>query len=297
MPNDEVVAQSLTLGSERAKRLIGRDAVVARAVSRGTLVVGGDSWFDYPAFQDIVEALESQHQYRIRSAAHFGDTAESMAYEDKQLDRVRRLLKDLRDSGDPQQVPSGVLLSCGGNDIVNAFAMILNHRASGLEALNADVVRGLLDIRLKAAIVSLVSSVLAFCNEYFPAATFPVLLHGYGHPFQTVEAFRSASGWWVLGSSRLSRFAVTSAPSRKQRRRLAPVPLSSRSSSTASNDNVLSPIAAHGAFTGRVKHVDLRPIFNNQVAGNAYRQTWRDEIHATQSAYSLAATAFHEQLL
>src|SRR5215216_6487654 len=107
----DLIRASMALGEQRAQRLVQRDTVAAVAASSGTLIVEGDSWFDYPAFEDIVEALEDEHGFQVRSAAHFGDTAESMAYDTKQLDRVRRLFRDLRDSG--AAPPKGVLLSCG----------------------------------------------------------------------------------------------------------------------------------------------------------------------------------------
>jgi hypothetical protein len=295
--DDVLVADSLAGGAERANRLLARDQVVAaQAVSRGTLIVEGDSWCDYPLFEDIVEALENEQGYRIRSAAHFGDTAESMAYDEKQLDRVRRLFKELQESGDPAQAPRGVLLSCGGNDIVNAFGVILNHRASGLEALNEPVVQGLLDLRLKAAIVSLVRSVFVFGAHYFPGSTFPVVLHGYGRPVPDGRGY--PLGFGLVGPWLKPAFAARGHVSAEPQ---SDVELSANAALIASlidrfNDRVLASIASEPAFAGRVKHVDLRPFFSNAVAGGAYQATWRDEIHATQPAYSKAAEAIHRAL-
>jgi hypothetical protein len=56
----------------------------------GLLVAVGDSWFDYP-FSDVLEKLEETYHYTVESVAHKGETAEEMAYDSGQLDKLARL--------------------------------------------------------------------------------------------------------------------------------------------------------------------------------------------------------------
>src|SRR5215510_4633068 len=65
------------------------EAVALAAVSAGTLIAEGDSWFDYP-FDDVLAELQDSYGYDVESVAHRGDAVENMAYGGGQLDAFAR---------------------------------------------------------------------------------------------------------------------------------------------------------------------------------------------------------------
>jgi len=165
-------------GIESAERVLARRSrkrvAAFAAASPGTIVAEGDSWFDYP-LSDVLEELEDRHGWDVRSVAHAGDRVEDMAYDDRQLSKLERALRKVHDENRPLKA---VLISGGGNDIAGEeFAMLLNHKRSGLPALNAKVVAGLFEDRLRTAIVSLAAGVTTLCQQLFGHAV-PILLHG-----------------------------------------------------------------------------------------------------------------------
>lgn len=291
MSTDAVVQESARAGQERARALVERRRVAAaREAALGPpryLVAEGDSWFDYPFFQDILEALEDHH-FRIRSCAHHGDTAESMAYEDNQLDRTRRVFEELaQDNASGERTPKAILLSCGGNDVAGIFGVLLNHRRStpALPVLNEAIVQGVLEVRVKAAISALVSSVTAFSDAYFPASQVPVIIHGYGFPVPDGRGFPilGLSGPWLKPGFAAKGYVTTDPQGVQELEANAAV----MAALIKRFNDVLRAIAAH--FGGRVRHVDLTDVFSNVVAGGAYLEDWRDEMHATKKAYKAAA--------
>src|SRR5262245_59602434 len=122
-------------------------ALFGPRTSAGVLVAEGDSWFDYP-MQDVLRLLEDDYLFDVESVAHKGDCVEDMAHSAGQFEEfARRLEKLLRDG----KVPRAILLSGGGNDFAgDEFAILLNHAASPLPPLNEDVMRGVIDVRLRA---------------------------------------------------------------------------------------------------------------------------------------------------
>jgi hypothetical protein len=160
--------------------------------SIGVLIAEGDSWFDYP-MQDVLRLLEDDYLFDVESVAHKGDCVEDMAHARGQFEELaRRLEKLLRDG----KVPRAILLSGGGNDIAgDEFAMILNYATSTLPALNEDIVRGLIDVRLKEAFASMISALTTIAKSYL-GRSIPIVIHGYDYPIPDGRGFMG--GWWIL---------------------------------------------------------------------------------------------------
>ena len=137
-------------------------ALLGSPVSAGVLIAEGNSWFDYP-FHDVLQMLEDDYLYDVESVAHKGDTVDDMAHSGGQFEEfARRLEKLLR----ANKVPRAILLSGGGNDIAgDEFAILLNHAASSLPAINDDIVRGLIDVRLRAAYARIISGLTEFAQN------------------------------------------------------------------------------------------------------------------------------------
>src|SRR5688572_9532013 len=130
-------------------------AAAGGVYSLGVLVAEGDSWFDYPG-RDVLSALEDAG-YDTVSVAHAGHTVESMAYSDRQLVDFAKTIEDVIRFG---RIPKAILLSGGGNDVAGAeFGMLVNHRLSPTGGLNAAVVQGIIDDRIRNAYITVLAKV------------------------------------------------------------------------------------------------------------------------------------------
>ncbi|HKP70664.1 MAG TPA: hypothetical protein VJV05_15360, partial [Pyrinomonadaceae bacterium] len=167
-------------------------AFFGKRESIGVLLAEGDSWFDYPG-KDILALLEDEHLYDVKSVAHMGDCVEDMAHSDGQLIEFTRRLEKLLGEG---KIPRAILLSGGGNDIAgDEFSILLNHAASSLPPFNENIVSGVIDIRLKEAYVTILSSLTEVSKKYL-GKPLPIVIHGYDHPFPDGRGFMG--GWWKL---------------------------------------------------------------------------------------------------
>ena len=160
-------------------------ALLGGPVSAGVLIAEGDSWFDYP-FHDVLQMLEDDFLYDVESVAHKGDTVEDMAHSGGQFEEfARRLEKLLR----ANKVPKAILLSGGGNDIAgDEFAILLNHAASSLPAINDDIARGLIDVRLRAAYTRIISGLTTIAQTYLGRPV-PIVTHGYDYALPDGRGF------------------------------------------------------------------------------------------------------------
>lgn len=290
----ESLDRAASAGRKRAQEIIQRSArrrATARAVRfQGYLVAEGDSWFDYPLFEDVLEALEDDHNFKVRSAAHHGDNVSSMAYDAAQLRKLHDLMEDL--AGDGKRARA-ILVSCGGNDVVEALATILNHGASGLERVNRSVLDGVLRQQIPAAIASLLGSIHAFSERYFGERR-PVLIHGYGPPVPDGRGYPllGLAGPW-LKPVFAQRGQVTGDP--QVEAELAANRDVMAELMRVFNDEVLPEVAA--ACGPNVFHVDVRRVLSNELAGRRYEESWRDEMHATEAGFKAVADLFARRIV
>jgi hypothetical protein len=105
----------------------------------GFLIAEGDSWFNFPLFDEIIERLEDDHNYRIESAARFGDTADNSLYnEGSDGNKLVKVFEKLQSDG---RIPRAILLSCGGNDIAcDQLRLLLRYAKSPSPGLDLPVV-------------------------------------------------------------------------------------------------------------------------------------------------------------
>jgi lysophospholipase L1-like esterase len=239
----------------------------------GLLVAEGDSWFDYP-LNDVLSMLEDEHGFDVESVAHKGDTVEDMAYGAGQFDGFVRLLEKLLRQG---RVPDAVLLSGGGNDIAgDEFAILINHALSGLPPVNADVVRGVIDVRLRNAYTFLISGLTEIARRYLDRPL-PILLHGYDYPVPDGRGF--VGGWGLLPGPWLQ-------PGLFQKGHAA----------LEANKAILRTLI--DAFNGMVKQVSAMPGFGHVsyvdlrgtlTQGTGYKRDWANELHPTKAGFSAVA--------
>jgi hypothetical protein len=250
-----------------------RRALAAGPPPTGLLIAEGDSWFDYP-MNDVLSMLEDEHGFDVEGVAHKGDTLEDMAYGEGQFDDFVRLLEKLLRQG---RVPDAILLSGGGNDIAgDEFAMLLNHALSGLPPVNADIVRGVIDVRLRNAYTFLISGLTEVARRYLdrPIRT---LLHGYDYAIPDGRGFMG--GWaflpgpWLQPGLRLKGHQDLSANKAILR------------SLMDSFNDMLAQVAAMPEF-GHVKYVNLRDTLSS---GANYKNDWANELHPTKSGFRAVA--------
>jgi len=238
----------------------------------GLLVAEGDSWFDYP-FHDVLTMLEDEHGFDVESVAHKGDTVEDMAYSGGQFDDFARLLEKLLRQG---RVPDAILLSGGGNDIAgNEFAILINHAASGLPPLNDDVVRGVVDVRMRNAFAFLISGVTEIATRLLHRPI-PVILHGYDYPVPdgrgVLGGFAFLPGPWLEpGFHRKGHPDVNA--NRVVVRNLIDV-----------FNSMLRQLASMKGFE-HVRYVNLRGTLHSA----SYKQDWANELHPTERGFKAVA--------
>ena len=263
----ELVIQAQT-GKQRSRRRL-------RGPGPGLIVAEGDSWFDYPFF-DVLEEMEDTFDYSVEAVAHRGDRVEGMAYDPGQLDSLWRLLVKLaRD----KRVPKVILLSGGGNDIAGEeFAMVLNHKLSGLPALNNKVVEGLFDERLRFAIVTLANAVTRFTEAAFNKRI-PMVIHGYDYPVPDgrgyLGGFSLLPGPWLEPGFRLKGYDRL--PERVQ-----------IMTDIMDRFNAMLKTVANGPGLEHLHYCDLRGTLSNALP-KAYKKWWNDELHPTEKGFELIA--------
>ena len=251
-------------------------ALLGSPVSAGVLIAEGDSWFDYP-FHDILQMLEDDYLYDVESVAHKGDTVDDMAHSGGQFEEfARRLEKLLR----ANKVPRAILLSGGGNDIAgDEFAILLNHAASSLPAINDDIVRGLIDVRLRAAYARIISGLTTIAQKYL-GRPIPIVTHGYDYALPDGRGFWGGWGplpgpWLEPGFQRKGHvdFGENSA---------VVVKLIDRFNA------MLKDVSATSGF-GHVHYLNLR---NTLKHGANYEKDWENELHPTEVGFKLVSKKF-----
>lgn len=264
-------------GAAPGRRSIPKNTLAALGPqATGVLLAEGDSWFDYP-MNDVLEALEDNHGFDVESVAHFGHNVEDMAYERGQFeDFARRLEKLLRQN----RIPDAILISGGGNDLAgDEFVMLLNHAASGLPALNADVLRGIIDVRLANAYMFLIITLTAICKQYLNRPI-RIVIHGYGYP---VPDGRGVLGGWSIlpGPWLRPSFHRKGHPDQEKNKAVM------QDLINTFND-MLKRVSNTPGYT-HVRYLDLRSVLAND---STYKKDWANEMHPTARGFAAVAAKF-----
>lgn len=255
---------------QRTRALLGRPA------SAGVLIAEGDSWFDYP-FHDVLQLLEDEHLYDVESVAHKGDCVEDMAHSGGQFEEfARRLEKLLR----ANKVPCAILLSGGGNDIAgDEFALLLNHAASALPALNDDILRGVIDVRLKTAYARILSGLTTIAESYL-GKPIPIVTHGYDYALPDGRGF--LGGFWLLPGPWLEPGLRKKGHLDFSKNKAVIVELMDRFNA------MLREVSANPQFS-HVHYLNLRKTLRNDAK---YKQHWANELHPTKDGFELVTQKF-----
>jgi hypothetical protein len=270
------------LAAQAIKARERRPATRSRGPAKGLLIAEGDSWFDYPFF-DTLERLEDAFGYEIESVAHKGDTVEGMAYDASQTQTLARMFDKLGQRG---AQPRAILLSGGGNDIAgDELAILLNHASSGLPPINESIVQGVIDVRLKTALITVISGVTALSKHYFDRAV-PVLIHGYARPVPDGRGYLGG-GWILPGPWLKPGFTQKGYADLKGNCGLI--------GTLIDRFNAMLQTIPSTPGLGHVTYLDLRPVLATDPGG-PYKKMWNDELHPTKPGFELVAGAFHKAI-
>lgn len=242
----------------------------------GVLLAEGDSWFDYP-WNDVLKKLEEDHGYDVESVAHMGDRVEDIAYSGKQFEKfAEELEKLLRRS----RIPRAILLSGGGNDVAgDEFAMLLEHARSPKPGLNDNVLRGIIDERIRNAYITLITAVTALCQNR-TGTIIPIILHGYDRPVPDGRGF--GGGWGPLPGPWLE-------PGFRQKGFDDLLATTIMAGELIDRFNQMMRRVASAPGFDHVRYVDLRGTLSN---GPNYRTWWANELHPTGRGFAAVAQRF-----
>jgi lysophospholipase L1-like esterase len=249
--------------------------------SAGYLVAEGDSWFDYP-LHDVLNELEDGHGYDVESVAHKGDPIEEMAYGGDQLGEFTRRIEKMLGRG---HIPKAVLVSGGGNDVAgDQFGMLLNHANSAIAGLNAQILTGVIDVRVRTAYITMLSTVTELCKSKLGRAL-PILIHGYDFPVPDGRGF--LGGWWFLPGPWLEPGFREKGYENLQRRKDLAREMIERFNA------MLGGVAQLPDFA-HVRYINLRGTLSTDPAD--YQDWWANELHPTPQGFSAIAERFAMEL-
>lgn len=297
MPLEDAVVLGLEMGRRQAAQRVAPSSARRAAAKpfQGYLILEGDSWFSYPVYDEITEVLRDEFNYKTRSAAHHGDTAQEIAYLPKQFSELESIFVDLVDDS---HVARAILLSCGGNDVMDALGALMNAKGSGGPVWHPGVVEAVIHEQVPLAISALIGRAVALSERYFHQKR-PVLIHGYGNPVPDGRGFKfvaTFSGPWMRPV--FARKGYVSAEDQ-------PVgELQANADAMAElmaifNDTVLPGIAAaaNQKYGSTVVHsVNVRDAVSSRLENARYRDDWGNELHPTGDGFRKVAAVIHEAI-
>jgi hypothetical protein len=266
-------------GKEHAEKILDqRRNVYLRNKGKpknGILVAEGDSWFDYPG-SDILDVLEDNHGYDVERVSNAGDRIEEMAYSDGQLeDFTRRIEKVLHDG----QVPTAIMLSGGGNDLVgDCFKELLNHASAPNRGLNEQVVSEYIDVRIRAAYIHIISAINTISIERFSIAV-PIITHGYDY------SVPDGRGKWWLGPWLEPGFRAKGYLDIEENKSIVET-LINRFYAMMQSLNSVSGFE-------NVAHLDLRGLLPND---DSYKEWWDNEMHPEKQGFERIGDVFAQYI-
>jgi hypothetical protein len=182
------------------------------------------------------------------------------------------------------KVPRAILISGGGNDIAgDEFGTLLNHAASSLPALNEDIVRGVIDVRLRAAYAALISGTTEIARSYL-GRPIPIITHGYDYPVPDGRGF--LGGWWLLPGPWLEPGFLRKGHLDRAENTTIVGGLIDRF------NGMLGSLSAHPQFS-HVHYLDLRGTLRSDAQ---YRRSWSNELHPTAQGFEMVTQKFADRI-
>jgi hypothetical protein len=267
-------------------------AMLAAAPGKRTfkLLAQGDSWFDYPPGKDIIDCLHSNHGHQITNIALAGSTLNDEAYgpvprelfglpspigpkQSDDPDRITELVHQIQ-----QVKPQALLISAGGNDVAgDEFFSFINNARSGLDAVNGEVLDGVVNGTFKAGYQYLIDTSLKAAADI--GIVMPIFTHGYDYPWPDGRGVFSFLGWkvgpWFDPTFNAKSYPNNNAADLKKRHDIIVKFIDAL-------NTMLAALAADTQYAGKVFHVDLRGTLLT-------KNDWANELHPVNAGFSALA--------
>ncbi len=246
---------------------------------RGVLVAMGDSWFDLEKYifdfgHHVLDQLKDLG-YDVKSVAREGDTIQEIARPNGQFTKLSRKLQKLKDDN---KEPLAILISGGGNDLVDELKTMLNDRSASPPILKENEVNYVVDDLLQKAYVRLLNLVDGMCKKIFNTeSSIPVLVHGYAHA--------------VPDGRRISLFVDPWLKPKFKKRGYTNLTQNTETVKCLINrfNKMLAGLCQQFSH---VQYVNVRGCLTNDLG--LYTKDWDDELHPTDEAFKRVAKEFSE---
>ena len=181
----ELAAQQAPPAPE-ALHAVGLPELAAAPGKKYKLLADGDSWFDYPLGQDVLDYLNNKFLHPVTKLARAGSTLNELVYGPGDLlqsdpsqgtTRLTEVVRKIK-----EQKFDAYLFSGGGNDIAGPeFFSFVNNAASQLTNPNAEVLHGVVSATFQKAYEDMIEVVQGAAAEQ--KYKLPIFLHGYDYPW------------------------------------------------------------------------------------------------------------------
>jgi hypothetical protein len=210
--------------------------------------------------------------------AHRGDTAEERRRPEPVA--ARRLVREGAATRSRRAILPGRWEDIAGTEL----SVVLNHKQSGLPAVNEEVAKGIILGRLRFAMASLISAVSELSRKSF-GRTIPGLVHGYDYPVPDGRGY--IGGFWVLPGPWLEPAFRQKGYADMDERVRVMVGLIDRF-----NEMIESLPGQPGLE--HVIYVNVRRTLSNELEGRKYKKLWANELHPTDLGFQSVAAEFHK---
>jgi lysophospholipase L1-like esterase len=247
------------------------------------LIAKGDSWFNYPDVfsTDIAKELSRNGYDTTRNDSRWGDTICNMK---SSLGNVHDFIYNGLDAA-----PKAILLSGGGNDIVNVLATLLKPSRPGPGGWDQAAVDDFFNKTLRPAYISIITQIATWCMAKFEKQV-PTIIHGYGNPIPDDRGFPPFHAPWLgpvfvaqgygdpygdpQGHPILNECAPLAVDLLTYFNKMLAL-LPSSTDLAGVNPNVI--------------YVDLRPELCSDLTKDAYKNSWANELHPTVAGWQQVA--------
>ena len=255
------------------------------------MILEGDSWFDLPG-TDVSDKFEELGYVVLSGAAH-GDTLENMAF-NEQLTQVVNQFRTLLLYN---RVPSAILLSVGGNDILGPnLALMLNHGKSSI-AREAPIMDNILYgaySRFGSYIIDYIAAISIMCQRFYQkidgkngsCRNIPIIVHGYDYPISTGKGFKilwylTVAGPWLEPTFNMKNFS----PQEAQNTITKIV--------NYHNEVLRSAVEElHRAEDSEIEN----PVCYLSLLNTIGKERWADELHPNEAAMEDVAQQFADEI-
>lgn len=257
------------------------------------LMAQGDSWFDYFPGRDLIRCLHEDHGHLFGGAdrsstnlAQAGSTLNDVAYGPvpqnilgiPQSDEVWRI-EELVDRIIVDK-PQALLLSAGGNDVAgDEFFSFIENARSGLDAVNPDVMNGVLKRTFRSAFEYIIDNALKAAGR----RRMPIFIHGYDYPWPDGRGVIDLPGWkigpWFNDSFNHKNFPLDQAGGLEKR-----------------HDIVKQFIDALNVLLQTLAKEYSDKVFYVKLLGTLKREDWANELHPGNAGFVSLANKIDDAL-